>query len=179
MAGQRETGFCYRCRRRRRRRTGTSGFWPMAIVCTTAVALQLFGGSTAFTILSPFSYSSLTIKNLLNSVLLSSNANLAGGGRNFKSDVLEDASLITVRMPLQCQSKMNPLNYLVFIIYNLSLIVHHSSSVILLSSFIIHLFISLKISHFLVFHFRIIEAAHHATVISFISVSSFSFYHLN
>lgn len=59
-------------------------------------ALLVCGSADAFTILSPFSYSSLSFKNLLNSVLLSSNANLAGGGRNLKSDVLEDASLITV-----------------------------------------------------------------------------------
>ncbi|XP_061387765.1 lipase 3 [Musca vetustissima] len=53
----------------------------------------------AFTILSPFSsYTSLSFKNLLNSVLLSSNGNLAGGGRNLKSDVLEDASLITPKL---------------------------------------------------------------------------------
>lgn len=72
-----------------------SGLWPIAIVYAV-FAMQLFGSSMAFTILSPFSYTSLSFKNLLNSVLLSSNANLAGGGRNLKSDVLEDASLITV-----------------------------------------------------------------------------------
>lgn len=72
-----------------------SGLWPITIVCAV-FGLQLIGSSMAFTILSPFSYTSLSFKNLLNSVLLSSNANLAGGGRNLKSDVLEDASLITV-----------------------------------------------------------------------------------
>lgn len=71
--------------------------WPTALLlhCLGA-ALLVCGSADAFTILSPFSYSSLSFKNLLNSVLLSSNANLAGGGRNLKSDVLEDASLITV-----------------------------------------------------------------------------------
>lgn len=146
MAGQDETGYC--CRWRRRRRTGPSGFWPMAIVCTTAVALQLFGGSTAFTILSPFSYSSLTFKNLLNSVLLSSNANLAGGGRNFKSDVLEDASLITVCML-----------FLQYLSINLSFF--------LLSFIIYQLFL---IMFFFFFFFESTEADHHATVICFISV---------
>lgn len=72
------------------------GLWPIAILIYGLLLLQLFGSSMAFTILSPFSYTSLSFKNLLNSVLLSSNANLAGGGRNLKSDVLEDASLITV-----------------------------------------------------------------------------------
>ncbi|KAH8391205.1 hypothetical protein KR215_008807, partial [Drosophila sulfurigaster] len=62
------------------------------------VALLVCGSADAFTILSPFSYSSLSFKNLLNSVLLSSNANLAGVGRNLKSDVLEDASLITPKL---------------------------------------------------------------------------------
>lgn len=76
---------------------GSGGLWPIAIVYVL-FAMQLFGSSMAFTILSPFSYTSLSFKNLLNSVLLSSNANLAGGGRNLKSDVLEDASLITVSL---------------------------------------------------------------------------------
>ncbi|XP_037820554.1 lipase 3 [Lucilia sericata] len=82
---------------RRRRRGCHSGLWPIAILYAV-FAMQLFGSSMAFTILSPFSYTSLSFKNLLNSVLLSSNANLAGGGRNLKSDVLEDASLITPKL---------------------------------------------------------------------------------
>lgn len=72
------------------------GSWPTALLLHSLVALLVCGSADAFTILSPFSYSSLSFKNLLNSVFLSSNANLAGGGRNLKSDVLEDASLITV-----------------------------------------------------------------------------------
>uniref|UniRef100_A0A1B0C768 Uncharacterized protein n=1 Tax=Glossina palpalis gambiensis TaxID=67801 RepID=A0A1B0C768_9MUSC len=74
---------------------GGCRLWPLAILFISLM-LQLFGSSMAFTLPLPFGYSSLSIKNLLNSVLLSSNANLAGGGRNLKSDVLEDASLITV-----------------------------------------------------------------------------------
>ncbi|XP_058986296.1 lipase 3-like [Musca domestica] len=74
------------------------GLWPIAIILYALLVLQLFGSSMAFTILSPFSYTSLSFKNLLNSVLLSSNGNLAGGGRNLKSDVLEDASLITPKL---------------------------------------------------------------------------------
>lgn len=71
--------------------------WLLAFA--SFLALQLLAGSAeAFTILSPFSYTSLSFKNLLNSVFLASNANLAGGGRNLKSDILEDASLITVRI---------------------------------------------------------------------------------
>lgn len=71
--------------------------WPLAFA--SFLALQLLAGSAeAFTILSPFSYTSLSFKNLLNSVFLASNANLAGGGRNLKSDVLEDASLITPKL---------------------------------------------------------------------------------
>lgn len=137
MAGQRETG----CRCRRRSQTRQSGFWPMAIVCTTAaVALQLFGGSTAFTILSPFSYSSLSLKNLLNSVLLSSNANLAGGGRNLKSDVLEDASLITVCImpinPIPIQLQYNS-NTFIHRLSHLSSIIHmHCTSCAIHSSYI-------------------------------------------
>uniref|UniRef100_A0A1A9UTJ6 Uncharacterized protein n=1 Tax=Glossina austeni TaxID=7395 RepID=A0A1A9UTJ6_GLOAU len=73
---------------------GGCRLWPLAILFMSLM-LQLFGSSMAFTLPLPFGYSSLSIKNLLNSVLLSSNANLAGGGRNLKSDVLEDASLIT------------------------------------------------------------------------------------
>ncbi|XP_053959964.1 lipase 3 [Anastrepha ludens] len=73
------------------------GLWPLA--CAFLLTLQLLVGTAeAFTILSPFSYTSLSFKNLLNSVLLASNANLAGGGRNLKSDVLEDASLITPKL---------------------------------------------------------------------------------
>ncbi|XP_060657022.1 lipase 1 isoform X2 [Drosophila nasuta] len=74
------------------------GPWPTALLLHCLVALLVCGSADAFTILSPFSYSSLSFKNLLNSVLLSSNANLAGGGRNLKSDVLEDASLITPKL---------------------------------------------------------------------------------
>lgn len=70
----------------------------MTLLLHCLVAMQVCGRAGAFTLLSPFSYSSLSFKNLLNSVLLSSNANLAGGGRNLKSDVLEDASLITVSL---------------------------------------------------------------------------------
>lgn len=71
--------------------------WLLAFA--SFLALQLLAGSAeAFTILSPFSYTSLSFKNLLNSVFLASNANLAGGGRNLKSDVLEDASLITPKL---------------------------------------------------------------------------------
>jgi len=70
----------------------------MTLLLHCLVALEVCGRAGAFTLLSPFSYSSLSFKNLLNSVLLSSNANLAGGGRNLKSDVLEDASLITVSL---------------------------------------------------------------------------------
>ncbi|XP_046808232.1 uncharacterized protein LOC124420159 [Lucilia cuprina] len=84
-------------RRHHHRRGCHSGLWPIAILYAV-FSMQLFGSSMAFTILSPFSYTSLSFKNLLNSVLLSSNANLAGGGRNLKSDVLEDASLITVSL---------------------------------------------------------------------------------
>ena len=80
------------------------GLWPFAILYALFV-MQLFGSSMAFTILSPFSYTSLSFKNLLNSVLLSSNANLLGGGRNLKSDVLEDASLITVSLPIKFELK--------------------------------------------------------------------------
>ncbi|XP_060657036.1 uncharacterized protein LOC132791903 isoform X4 [Drosophila nasuta] len=76
------------------------GPWPTALLLHCLVALLVCGSADAFTILSPFSYSSLSFKNLLNSVLLSSNANLAGGGRNLKSDVLEDASLITTMLPV-------------------------------------------------------------------------------
>ncbi|EDW12722.1 lipase 3 isoform X1 [Drosophila mojavensis] len=74
------------------------GSWPTALLLHSLVALLVCGSADAFTILSPFSYSSLSLKNLLNSVFLSSNANLAGGGRNLKSDVLEDASLITPKL---------------------------------------------------------------------------------
>ncbi|XP_018786868.1 PREDICTED: lipase 3-like [Bactrocera latifrons] len=71
--------------------------WPLAFA--SFLALQLLAGTAeAFTILSPFSYTSLSFKNLLNSVFLASNANLAGGGRNLKSDILEDASLITPKL---------------------------------------------------------------------------------
>nr|XP_036229907.1 lipase 3-like [Bactrocera oleae] len=71
--------------------------WLLAFA--SFLALQLLAGSAeAFTILSPFSYTSLSFKNLLNSVFLASNANLAGGGRNLKSDILEDASLITPKL---------------------------------------------------------------------------------
>ncbi|XP_017480371.1 PREDICTED: lipase 3-like isoform X1 [Rhagoletis zephyria] len=73
------------------------GLWPLALVFLITLQL-LVGTAEAFTILSPFSYTSLSFKNLLNSVLLASNANLAGGGRNLKSDVLEDASLITPKL---------------------------------------------------------------------------------
>ncbi|KAL9925373.1 lipase 3-like [Glossina fuscipes] len=76
---------------------GGCRLWPLAILFISLM-LQLFGSSMAFTLPLPFGYSSLSIKNLLNSVLLSSNANLAGGGRNLKSDVLEDASLITPKL---------------------------------------------------------------------------------
>ncbi|XP_013105672.1 lipase 3 [Stomoxys calcitrans] len=75
------------------------GLWPFAVILYALLVLQLLASSMAFTILSPFtSYTSLSLKNLLNSVLLSSNGNLAGGGRNLKSDVLEDASLITPKL---------------------------------------------------------------------------------
>ncbi|KAH8282091.1 hypothetical protein KR054_005394 [Drosophila jambulina] len=70
----------------------------MTLLLHCLVAMQVCGRAGAFTLLSPFSYTSLSFKNLLNSVLLSSNANLAGGGRNLKSDVLEDASLITPKL---------------------------------------------------------------------------------
>ncbi|XP_068151392.1 lipase 3 [Drosophila tropicalis] len=76
--------------------------WRRRLLCSLLlhclIALQNCGPANAFTILSPFSYTSLSFKNLLNSVLLSSNANLAGAGRNLKSDVLEDASLITPKL---------------------------------------------------------------------------------
>ncbi|XP_017026075.1 lipase 3 [Drosophila kikkawai] len=70
----------------------------MTLLLHCLVAMQVCGRAGAFTLLSPFSSTSQTFKNLLNSVLLSSNANLAGGGRNLKSDVLEDASLITPKL---------------------------------------------------------------------------------
>ncbi|KAH8333212.1 hypothetical protein KR074_012261 [Drosophila pseudoananassae] len=70
----------------------------MALLLHCLVTLEVCGRAGAFTLLSPFSYTSLSFKNLLNSVLLSSNANLAGVGRNLKSDVLEDASLITPKL---------------------------------------------------------------------------------
>ncbi|XP_067622835.1 lipase 3-like isoform X2 [Eurosta solidaginis] len=73
------------------------GLWPQAFAILLTFHI-LVGTAEAFTILSPFSYTSLSFKNLLNSVLLASNANLAGGGRNLKSDVLEDASLITPKL---------------------------------------------------------------------------------
>uniref|UniRef100_A0A1B0A018 Uncharacterized protein n=1 Tax=Glossina pallidipes TaxID=7398 RepID=A0A1B0A018_GLOPL len=83
---------------------GGCRLWPLAILFMSLM-LQLFGSSMAFTLPLPFGYSSLSIKNLLNSVLLSSNANLAGGGRNLKSDVLEDASLITKTITATCSVK--------------------------------------------------------------------------
>ena len=74
------------------------GTYPIASLLLFLLTLQsTINTSLAFTIPYPFtSYTSQTLKNLLNSVLLSSNANLAGGGRNLKTDVLEDAALITV-----------------------------------------------------------------------------------
>ncbi|XP_055839358.1 lipase 3-like [Episyrphus balteatus] len=50
---------------------------------------------SSFTLKVPSSYS---LKNLLNSVLLSSNPTLTGTGRFLNSDVLEDASLITPKL---------------------------------------------------------------------------------
>jgi len=89
--------------------------WPSCRACAALLlhclgALLVCGSADAFTILSPFSYSSLSFKNLLNSVLLSSNANLAGGGRNLKSDVLEDASLITVSIKVAPKIKQTDNN---------------------------------------------------------------------